>query len=149
MMKHLYQYFIKNQSNDFQPQANITRVKQIEPESKKQVHRQIEPVCFDIMEMIGKEYTIIKQMQTTKQKMSLVLDELNQIDEYGHNSNQWCYGCDCMDFHWLCEQIEEHYENYTNPYIELMYFEPSDAILPPFMIELSKAYFEKNYDLTM
>jgi len=86
---------------------------------------------------------------THKQKMSLVLDELNQIDENGNNCNEWCYGCDCMGFHWLCGEIEEHYENNTNPYIELMYFEPSDAILPPFMIELSKAFFEKNYDLTM
>ena len=147
-MKHLYQYFIKNQSNDFQPQPNITRVKQIKPESKKQIHRQIEPVCFDIMEMIGNEYTFIKQKQKTKQKMSLVLDQINQIDEYGFKCYEWGMSIITNDdwYEWStnCVDVSEWYEEHPNPYIKMeIDYEWSMMNQPTFMIELIEAFDQK------
>ncbi len=147
-MKHYYQYFIKNQSNDFQPQPNITRVKQIKPESKKQVHRQIEPVCFDIMEMIGKEYTFIKQKQMTKQKMSRVLDQITEIDENGFKYNEWGMSKITNDdwYMWSvnCYYVAEWYEQHPNPYIK-MEIDPDWTMMnqPPFMIEIIQAFEQK------
>jgi len=147
-MKHFYQYFIKNPTNDFEPQANITPVKQIEHESKKQVYRQIEPVCFDIMEMIGKEYSIIKQKQKTKQKMSLVLDQINQIDEHGFKCYEWGMSIITNDdwYQWSqnCSYVSEWYEEHPNPYIK-MEIDQLWTMLPqpPFMIELIQALEQK------
>ena len=43
----------------------------------------MEPVCFDIMEMIGKQYTIIKETNKNKKLYSEVIKHLEYyIDEY-------------------------------------------------------------------
>jgi len=146
--KHLYQYFIKNPTKDFQPQPKITQEKTIEPEPKKQIYRQLEPVCFDIMEMIGKEYTIIKQKQKTKQNMSHVLNEITKTDENGFKWNEWCMKNvlegDLMGWSFQCNNILEHYEKYPNTYIKMEIDEWTGEEMPSFMIELSKAFWEKN-----
>ena len=123
--KHFFEYFIKSPTNEFKPQPIIQ-------EPKKQIYRQIEPVCFDIMEMIGKEYTFIKDKQKTKQKMSGVLSKitetLEECDDYDEvdfhfksiKINSWAvYFEDWWE--WDDQQIivGNHYEKYPNPYIEL------------------------------
>jgi len=116
----------------------------------------MEPVCFDIMEMIGKEYVIIKQMQKNKQKMSHVLDEITQTDEYDINCNDWCmekiYYEEWWDWDDQCRYVGNHYEKYPNPYIKLNSLRVGSMasneiiLVPTFMIELRKAYSEKYED---
>ena len=49
----------------------------------------MEPVCFDIMEMIGKQYTIIKETNKNKKVYSEVIKHLEYyIDEYVDNDDE-------------------------------------------------------------
>ena len=122
----------------------------------------MEPVCFDIMEMIGKEYTFIKDKQKTKQNMSRVLGKITETvqecddydeDDYDFKSikiNSWAVYFDDW-WYWddNCKLVGNHYEKYPNPYIELKPLivgsgdDEHYISVPNYMIELKDAYWEK------
>tara|TARA_R110002124_G_scaffold51505_1_gene148913 strand:+ start:151 stop:738 length:588 start_codon:yes stop_codon:yes gene_type:complete len=138
--KRHYHYFIKSFNTKL---TNPTPVKM----STKPTYK-APTMCFDVMEMVGREVELLRIKYEHQKKMKPVLEELTSIDyeQYGYPSSHLEWGMGEIKGYEggrklfdECEDIECAHQEHPNTYIELEQCSYTGHMIPTFMIELVKA----------